>query len=166
MLRTVAEILTRFRLFPIGLTSDIEKAFLMISINEADRDSLRFLWYENVQAEEGNLQLYRFCRVVFGVTCSPFLLNANLSRYIRKYQDEHPIICTKLFGALYADDVTSGGYSVEDVYQLFLQSKQIMSDGDAMVVYTLENGNAIRTKLCRKSRKLRIKVRITLLASK
>eukprot|EP00795_Rhopilema_esculentum_P006856 gene6856-12454_t len=129
LLRTVAEILTRFRLFPIGLTSDIEKAFLMISINEADRDSLRFLWYENVQAEERNLQVYRFCRVVFGVTCSPFLLNATLSHHIRKYQDENPIICTKLLSALYADDVTSGGYSVEDVFQLFLQSKQIMSDG-------------------------------------
>eukprot|EP00795_Rhopilema_esculentum_P003749 gene3749-15025_t len=113
LLRTVAEILTRFRLFPIGLTSDIEKAFLMISVNEADRDSLRFLWYENVQAEERNLQVYRFCRVVFGVTCSPFLLNATLSHHIRKYQDENPIICTKLLSALYADDVTSGGRKKE-----------------------------------------------------
>eukprot|EP00795_Rhopilema_esculentum_P002500 gene2500-695_t len=82
-----------------------------------------------MQAEERNLQLYRFCRVVFGVTCSPFLLHATLFHHIRKYQDENPIICTKLLSALYADDVTSGGYSVEDVYQLFLQSKQIMSDG-------------------------------------
>ena len=54
---------------------------------------------------------------------------------------------------------------MDDVYHLFLQSKQIMSDGDAMVVYTLENGNEIRTKLCRKSLKLRIKARITMLAS-
>ena len=32
LLKTVAEIVTRFRLFPVALTADIEKAFLMISV--------------------------------------------------------------------------------------------------------------------------------------
>ena len=36
-------ILIRFRSFTIALTSDIEKAFLQSSINENDRDYLRFL---------------------------------------------------------------------------------------------------------------------------
>ena len=45
LLKTVANILTRFRLYPLGFTADIEKALFMISINEADRDVLSFIWY-------------------------------------------------------------------------------------------------------------------------
>ena len=37
--------LVRFRWHKIGLTADIEKAFLMVGINEADKDMLRFLWF-------------------------------------------------------------------------------------------------------------------------
>ena len=39
----IADILLRFRLFPIGLVADIEKAFLMISVAKEDKDVLRFL---------------------------------------------------------------------------------------------------------------------------
>ena len=81
LLKTVAEILVRFRMYPIALTSDIEKAFLMISIHNSDRDALRFLWYEDIDKSELELVTYRFCRVVFGVSCSPFLLNATLERF-------------------------------------------------------------------------------------
>ena len=42
LLKTVAEILARFRLYPIALTADIEKAFLMIGIHPSDRDVLHF----------------------------------------------------------------------------------------------------------------------------
>ena len=38
------DILIQFRWHKIAITADIEKAFLMIHINEADRDFLRFLW--------------------------------------------------------------------------------------------------------------------------
>ena len=40
----IFDILLRFRSYPIGITSDIEKAFLMIAVSESDQDSLRFLW--------------------------------------------------------------------------------------------------------------------------
>ena len=36
------DILLRFRLFPIALVSDIEKAFHIISVRPEDRDVLRF----------------------------------------------------------------------------------------------------------------------------
>ena len=129
LLKTVADILTRFRLYPLGLTADIKKAFLMISINEADRDVLRFIWYSDVNAANVELIVYRFCRVVFGLTCSPFLLNATLSHHIKKYQDKHPDVCAKLLNSLYVDDVNTRGYSVEEVYELFNKSKQWMSEG-------------------------------------
>ena len=38
----ITDILFRFRLYPVALVADIERAFLMISIAEEDRDVLRF----------------------------------------------------------------------------------------------------------------------------
>ena len=44
----VFDILIRFRSVAIALTSDIEKAFLQISINENNRDYLLFFWFDDV----------------------------------------------------------------------------------------------------------------------
>ena len=41
------DVLLKFRWNPIALTADIEKVFLMVAINEANRDMLRFLWFKN-----------------------------------------------------------------------------------------------------------------------
>ena len=40
-------ILLRFRTFLFALRADIQSAFLQISINENDRDYLRFLWFDD-----------------------------------------------------------------------------------------------------------------------
>ena len=43
----INELLFRFRSYPVALVADIEKAFLMISVDPNDRDVLRFLWVED-----------------------------------------------------------------------------------------------------------------------
>ena len=40
----ILDILLRFYSRKVALTANIEKAFLMISVAEADHDVLRFLW--------------------------------------------------------------------------------------------------------------------------
>ena len=44
----IFEVLVKFRSYPVGLTADIGKAFHQISVNQAERDQLRFLWFKNV----------------------------------------------------------------------------------------------------------------------
>ena len=85
LLKAVAEILVRFRFYPIVLTADIEKAFLMIGIHPSNCDVLRFLWYEDAKSETLQGICYRFCGVVFGVVPSPFLLNAILVWHTEDY---------------------------------------------------------------------------------
>ena len=41
-------ILLRFCSHVVALTSDLEKAFLQINVNENDLDYLRFLWFDNI----------------------------------------------------------------------------------------------------------------------
>ena len=66
--QNILHILLRFRLHQIAFIGDIEKAFLMVSIVEQDRDSLRFLWISDIQSGKPSIQVYHFTRVVFGVS--------------------------------------------------------------------------------------------------
>ena len=69
--RKILDIFVRTRLH----MADIEKAFLMIAVEESDRDVLRFLWVNDINEDEVKIHPLRFTRVVFGVCSSPFLLN-------------------------------------------------------------------------------------------
>ncbi|KAL5496655.1 hypothetical protein EMCRGX_G012988 [Ephydatia muelleri] len=101
----ITDILFRFRLYPVALVTDIEKAFLMICIAEDDRDVLRFLWLEDIKNELPRIQVLRFTRVVFGVSSSPFLLNATIKHHIQSYLTRDPQFVTKFEQSIYVDDV-------------------------------------------------------------
>ena len=75
----IMDILVRFPFHKVALVSDVEKAFHQVSIAPEDRDVLRFLWIDDVTSPEPRIVVYRFTRAVFGVNCSPFLLNASIS---------------------------------------------------------------------------------------
>jgi len=83
----ILDILIRFGVQPIALVADIEKAFLMIAVKKEDRVVLRFLWVDDVNSAEPKIVEYRFARVVFGATSSPFLLNATLLKHITSYEN-------------------------------------------------------------------------------
>ena len=78
------DILLRFRSHVIALTSDIEKVFLQINVNENDHDYLRFLWFDNIFLDQPKIVRNRFARVVFGVTSSPFCFKWNNSETCSK----------------------------------------------------------------------------------
>ena len=84
LLPDLCGILLRFRIQPIVMLADIEKAFLQVGIQEMDRDVTRFLWFKNLQSlevVEENLDVYRFCRVPFGIICSSFNGIVDFSSY-------------------------------------------------------------------------------------
>ena len=75
---------------------DIEKAFLMVSVQEKDCDCLRFLWTRDVDGEMPNVIVLRLTGVVFGVNTSPFLLNVTIDHHVQKYQEIDPLFVDKL----------------------------------------------------------------------
>ncbi|GFW98313.1 uncharacterized protein TNCV_1091911 [Trichonephila clavipes] len=79
LIELIPDILDRFRIYPVEIVADIEKAFLMLSVAPKDRDYLRFFFPCN----EKQL-VYRHCRVVFGVSSSPYLLNASIMHLLEK----------------------------------------------------------------------------------
>ena len=96
----------RFRFNFIASLVDIKQAFLNVQISK--EHVLRFLWYENVNLEsDAKLIVYRFLRVVFGVTSSPFLLTGTIRHHLSKYLFCNQQFVEKLLENLYVDDVIS-----------------------------------------------------------
>ena len=93
--------------------ADMEKAFLMIGVHEPDRDVLRFLWVKDPQQESLDILVMRFKQVTFGVTASPFLLNATIRHHIEKFKDNNPELVENLLRSVYVDDIISSTESKE-----------------------------------------------------
>ena len=68
----IFDILLQFRVHHTALTGNIEKAFLMVSVDEEDWDDLRFIWVDDPKKENPEIIILRFTRVVFGISSSPF----------------------------------------------------------------------------------------------
>ena len=80
-------VLVRFRLNPIGIIADIEKAYLQISVADCHRDFLRFSWFDDVFKDIPEEVIFRFCRVIFGANCSQYLLNSVIRYHASQYKD-------------------------------------------------------------------------------
>ena len=65
----------------------------------------------------------RFCRVVFGVSSSPFLLSATLRHHLQTYIQEDPEFVNKVLEEVYVDDFNSGEDSVEEGFKLYRKIK-------------------------------------------
>jgi hypothetical protein len=106
----IFDILLRFRRNKVGLVADIEKAFFNIAIDEKQRylQLMRFLWLDDINSEGPIIEVYRFARVIFGMNCSPFLLNTTLHHHVSEYYRKDLALAKALLDALYVDDWTSG----------------------------------------------------------
>ena len=96
LLPELVDLLIRFRQYSVPFTGDITKAFLQLSLSEEERDFVRFLWDGDV---------YRFKRVCFGLTCSPFLLNVTIQHHLKNSLKN---VSKKMLESFYVDDLIMG----------------------------------------------------------
>ena len=113
----------------VALVSDVEKAFLMVSVEEKDRDCLRFLWIDDLNSDPPSSEVLTFTGVVVGVTTSPFLLGGTIRRHLLKYDNEDPEFVRLMLESLYVDDVDAGGHDVNVAFDLYLKSKLRFQEG-------------------------------------
>lgn len=123
------DILLRFQTSRIALTADIERAFLQICVDEQDQDVLRFLWFDDVTKPQPEVQTLKFTRVVFGVSSSPFLLNATIRHHLKRYTSTHPKLVKRILESIYVDDVVSGAGTKEEAFTLYRESKAMLREG-------------------------------------
>ena len=109
LIATILHVLMGFRKDKYGLVSDIERAFPTVKIAEEHRDLLRCLWVEN-----GEVVVYRFARLPFGLSCSPFLLQATLRKHLKDYDTPEKVFSQFIAGC-YMDDLTVSEKTVEEL---------------------------------------------------
>ena len=102
--------IVRFQMHPVVLIADIEKAFLQEQINPNDRDVLRFLWFDDITKEKHSIVQYRYCRLVFGLTCSPAILAETIQHHVSQFRSTYPLVASHL-SKLYCDDFSYGAES-------------------------------------------------------
>ena len=135
----IIEVLMRFRLHHTAFICDIQKAFLQIRIRETDRDAVRFLWVKDPLADNLEILIYRFTRVLFGLTSSPFLLNGTLREHLKKYISKYPAIIESLIRSLYVDDFAGGGMDRAAVSTKFTILIEILREASFVVHKFLSN---------------------------
>ncbi|GFT76197.1 uncharacterized protein TNCV_908221 [Trichonephila clavipes] len=110
--------------FVIGLSTDIEKAFVQLGINPKHRNVLRFFY-----PEKGEEIVYRHCRVVLGVSSSPFLLAAVLAHLLENVPADDSQLGSKLNLSFSVDNCVTGVNDIAQQEEFILRSKEILSRG-------------------------------------
>ena len=145
--QSIFDILVRFRLQRTALIGDIEKAFLMISVQEKDRDSLRFLWTTDLNSKKIEPTPFRFTRVVFGVSSSPFLLNATINHHIETFRETDPAFVNRFLSSIYVDDLVSGCNDVQSTYEFYLKSRVRLASAGFKLRKFVTNSEELRCRI-------------------
>lgn len=121
----MCSILLQFRTFTYGLSTDIEKAFLHVGLDESDRDLTRFFWLSNPEDPESEFQVYRFKTVLFGSTSSPFMLNATLHHHLANYNTP---VAEDMKENIYVDNVISSCNEEQAAVDYYGEARSIMQE--------------------------------------
>ena len=84
---------------------------------------------------------------MFGVTSSPFLLNATLLKHITSYEREDPEFVNRMLRSLYVDDLSLSLEDVNKAYELYLKSRERMAQGGFNLRKWLTNSRPIIKKI-------------------
>ena len=129
MLHDLCGMLIRFRIHPIAMVADIEKAFPQISLQRNQRNVTRFFWLKDIYnptMSRDNIQEYRFCRVPFGVISSPFLLGATIEHHFDSYDSD---VADKIKNGIYVDNLITGVNCVSEAKALYTEAKAMFNEG-------------------------------------
>ncbi|XP_053389951.1 uncharacterized protein LOC128552902 [Mercenaria mercenaria] len=122
ILNDLTAILLRFRYHEFAVSTDIEKAFLNIGLHPDDRDVTRFFWLSDPNNPDSPLQIYRFKSVLFGATCSPFILNATVTKHLALHRCDDT---ERIQQGLYVDNILTSVPDESTLLDFYTNSRQL-----------------------------------------
>ena len=123
---TLADILLKFRTYPVALTADVSKMYREVELHPTDRDLHRFVWRPTPQED---LQDFRMTRVTFGVSASPYLAIKTLQQTAKDHGADYPTASNHIVSSFYVDDLLAGAQNQEEAKELFTQLRSILQKG-------------------------------------
>ena len=122
----LADILIRFRTYPVALTADVAKMYREVELLPSDRDLHRFVWRPTPQ---DSLRDYRMTRVTFGVSASPYLAIRTLQQTAKDHATDHPTAFNHIHSSFYVDDLLAGAETADQAMELFSTLRSILQRG-------------------------------------
>ena len=110
-MENVLHMVLNFRKENFAAKSDIEKTFPRVTIQVGDRDVLRCLWLEGDQ-----VVVYRFKKLPYGLSCSPFLLQATFRKYLGDKELDDTTL-QNFISSLYCEDSVWSENRLIDLYK-------------------------------------------------
>ncbi len=123
---SLVDVLLRFRLHRVALTTDVSKMYRAIELVPEDRDLHRFVWR---QSQDKPLCDFRMTRVTFGVSASSFAANMCVKQNALDFALEYPQAASAVEKSFYVDDGLTGADSMEEAVQLQAQLQKLFSKG-------------------------------------
>ena len=129
----------------LGIAKDeppVYNKFVQQITFDGRRYEVRLPWKDNHPPLPDN----RFTRVVFGVSSSPFLLNATIHHHMSSYMEDDPDF-TKFLSSIYVDDIISGAADVDSAYTLYLKSRLRLATAGFRLRKFKTNSQELQTRI-------------------
>lgn len=137
----MCSILLQFCTFTYGLSTDIEKAFVHVGLDNSDRHFTRFFWLSNTDDPGGEFQVFRFKTVLFGSASSLFMLNATLHHHLNNY---NTLVAEDMKENLYVDNVISGCDQELEAPAYYKEARSIMNEAHFNLHSWSSNSSSLR----------------------
>ncbi|XP_060801075.1 uncharacterized protein LOC106136136 [Amyelois transitella] len=129
LLKSLLNILFRFREGRVALIADIKEMYSQIRVRKQDRDALRFLWKSSSSNSSLPLTIkeYRRSTVIFGASCSPFIAQFIKNKNAKSFAEQYPKAVDAILYDHYMDDYVGSLDSITEAAQLAHDIVQIHS---------------------------------------
>ena len=86
---------------------------------------------------------------MFGVSSSPFLLNATLKHHIGQYEQCDPNFTRKFLESIFVDDLTSGDSDMDRTFELYVKSKLRLKKAGFNLRKFVTNSEELRERIAK-----------------
>ncbi|XP_006811861.1 uncharacterized protein LOC100373153 [Saccoglossus kowalevskii] len=125
LLNDLTSILLRFCVNRFALTSDIEKAFLQVGLENDDHEFTKFMLLMGPSDPESPFTIYRFKVILFGAVSSPFILNAVVKTHLENNLDSST--ADDLRENIYVDIIVTGTDNTIGASAYYNDATQLMN---------------------------------------
>ena len=120
----IVDVLLRFRLHRIALTTDVSRMYRGIELPLPDRDLHRFVWRSD---KSEPVRDYRMTRVTFGVSASSFAANMAVRQNAVDLAMKYPLAHKAVMESFYVDDGLTGADTPEEAVRLHKELQELFS---------------------------------------
>ena len=118
-------VLLRFRQHRYAVMADVEAMYYQVKVAEADRDALRFLWFDEV----GGVVTYRMNAHVFGGVWCACIATYAMRRTLEDQEVEDQLVKDVIMRSFYVDDCLRSVQSREEVAKIIGEVKEVLQNG-------------------------------------